>query len=85
MYALPTVLFYCISLQLWNTKAGWGSRPDTYIGNGHKDDITGLKFSSDGLILVSRSFDATLKVSMLCSKFLIKILMVLSLSCLSFG
>lgn len=74
-----SILFYCISLQLWNTKAGWGSRPDTYIGNGHTDDITGLKFSSDGLILVSRSFDGSLKVQCLI---LTNLFIVLSLSCL---
>ncbi|KZV21510.1 WD repeat-containing protein 70 [Dorcoceras hygrometricum] len=50
------------SIQIWNIKAGWGSRPDIYVGSGHKDDITGLKFSSDELILLSRSFDGSLKV-----------------------
>ncbi|KAK6164345.1 hypothetical protein DH2020_001209 [Rehmannia glutinosa] len=50
------------SIQIWNIKAGWGSRPDIHVGNGHTDDITGLNFSSDGLILLSRSFDGTLKV-----------------------
>ncbi|KAI3449835.1 hypothetical protein Pfo_006500 [Paulownia fortunei] len=50
------------SIQIWNIKAGWGSRPDIHVGNGHTDDITGLKFSSDGLILLSRSFDGSLKV-----------------------
>ncbi|KAL3647680.1 hypothetical protein CASFOL_008648 [Castilleja foliolosa] len=50
------------SIQIWNIKAGWGSRPDVYVAKGHTDDITSLKFSSDGLILLSRSFDGTLKV-----------------------
>ncbi|KAL0459344.1 UNVERIFIED_CONTAM: WD repeat-containing protein 70 [Sesamum latifolium] len=50
------------SIQVWNIKAGWGSRPDIYVSNGHTDDITGLKFSSDGLTLLSRSFDGSLKV-----------------------
>ncbi|ERN19060.1 hypothetical protein AMTRI_Chr10g8200 [Amborella trichopoda] len=50
------------SIQLWNLKPGWGSRPDIYVEKGHTDDITGLKFSSDGKILFSRSTDGTLKV-----------------------
>ncbi|GER24974.1 WD repeat-containing protein [Striga asiatica] len=50
------------SIQIWNIKAGWVSRPDIHVVSGHSDDITGLKFSSDGLILLSRSFDGTLKV-----------------------
>ncbi|KAL6505292.1 hypothetical protein OROGR_025109 [Orobanche gracilis] len=50
------------SIQIWNIKTGWGSRPDIHVGNSHTDDITGLRFSSDGLVLLSRSFDATLKV-----------------------
>ncbi|KAL7113212.1 hypothetical protein ACP275_04G048100 [Erythranthe tilingii] len=50
------------SIQIWNVKAGWGSRPDIHVGNGHTDDITALKFSSDGLILLSRSLDGSLKV-----------------------
>ncbi|XP_011080128.1 WD repeat-containing protein 70 [Sesamum indicum] len=50
------------SIQVWNIKAGWGSRPDIYVANGHTDDITGIKFSSDGLTLLSRSFDGSLKV-----------------------
>ncbi|KAG8389140.1 hypothetical protein BUALT_Bualt02G0198200 [Buddleja alternifolia] len=50
------------SIQIWNIKAGWGSRPDVYVANSHTEDITGLKFSSDGLILLSRSFDGSLKV-----------------------
>ncbi|KAL6516219.1 hypothetical protein OROGR_019524 [Orobanche gracilis] len=50
------------SIQIWNIKAGWGSRPDIHVGNSHTDDISGLRFSSDGLILLSRSFDATMKV-----------------------
>ncbi|GMH20434.1 hypothetical protein Nepgr_022275 [Nepenthes gracilis] len=50
------------SIQIWNLKAGWGSRPDVYVENAHSDDITGLKFSSDGRHLFSRSFDSTLKV-----------------------
>lgn len=47
---------------MWNLKPGWGSRPDIYIENAHSDDISGLKFSSDGRILLSRSFDGSLKV-----------------------
>lgn len=50
------------SIQIWNLKPGWGSRPDTYVANAHSDDITGVKFSSDGRILLSRSFDGSLKV-----------------------
>lgn len=49
-------------LQIWSIKAGWGSRPDISVANSHSDDITGLKFSSDGQILLSRSFDGSLKV-----------------------
>lgn len=33
-----------------------------HIVHGHSDDITGLKFSSDGRTLLSRSFDGSLKV-----------------------
>ncbi|KAL2470590.1 Transducin/WD40 repeat-like superfamily protein [Abeliophyllum distichum] len=50
------------SIQIWSINAGWGSRPDISVANGHSDDITGLKFSSDGQILLSRSFDGSLKV-----------------------
>jgi len=50
------------TVQLWSIKAGWGSRPDIHIEKGHTDDITGLKFSTDGLIVLSRSMDSTLKV-----------------------
>lgn len=50
------------NIQIWNLKPGWGSRPDMHVEKGHSDDITGLKFSSDGQILLSRSFDETLKV-----------------------
>ncbi|WOL00178.1 WD repeat-containing protein 70 [Canna indica] len=50
------------SIQLWSIKPGWGSRPDIYINNAHSDDITGLKFSTDGQVLLSRSTDSTLKV-----------------------
>ncbi|XP_076894818.1 uncharacterized protein LOC143547222 [Bidens hawaiensis] len=50
------------SIQIWSIKPGWGSRPDIYVANGHSDEITGLKFSSDGRILLSRSFDGSLKV-----------------------
>ncbi|XVE72847.1 hypothetical protein DITRI_Ditri11bG0071100 [Diplodiscus trichospermus] len=50
------------SIQIWNLKPGWGSRPDIYIDKSHSDDITALKFSSDGRILLSRSFDGSLKV-----------------------
>lgn len=49
-------------LQIWNLKPGWGSRPDIHVQKGHSDDITALKFSSDGRILLSRSFDGSLKV-----------------------
>ncbi|XAR58077.1 hypothetical protein NMG60_11026454 [Bertholletia excelsa] len=50
------------SIQMWNLKPGWGSRPDVHVERAHSDDITGLKFSSDGQILLSRSFDDSLKV-----------------------
>ncbi|KAM0938982.1 putative transcription factor WD40-like family [Dioscorea sansibarensis] len=50
------------SIQMWSIKPGWGSRPDIYVDKGHADDITGLKFSVDGLLLLSRSLDGTLKV-----------------------
>ncbi|KAL9252353.1 WD repeat-containing protein [Drosera capensis] len=50
------------SIQVWNIKPGWGSRPDIHVEKAHSDDITGLKFSSDGCLLLSRSFDSTLKV-----------------------
>ncbi|KAG9447735.1 hypothetical protein H6P81_013863 [Aristolochia fimbriata] len=50
------------SIQIWNLKPGWGSRPDVHVDKAHEDVITGLKFSSDGQMLLSRSVDATLKV-----------------------
>ncbi|XP_010264822.1 PREDICTED: WD repeat-containing protein 70 [Nelumbo nucifera] len=50
------------SIQIWNLKPGWGSRPDIHVEKGHEDDITALKFSSDGRILLSRSMDSSLKV-----------------------
>ncbi|KAH9627043.1 hypothetical protein KSS87_023731 [Heliosperma pusillum] len=50
------------SIQIWNIKAGWGSRPDIHLQSAHSDDITALKFSNDGRHLISRSFDCTLKV-----------------------
>ncbi|KAJ4851344.1 hypothetical protein Tsubulata_005717 [Turnera subulata] len=50
------------SIQVWTLKPGWGSRPDVHIEKAHSDDITGLKFSTDGRILLSRSFDGSLKV-----------------------
>ncbi|KAK2363932.1 Transducin/WD40 repeat superfamily protein [Trifolium repens] len=50
------------SIQIWSIKPGWGSRPDIYIEKCHEDDITSLKFSSDGRTLLSRSSDDTLKV-----------------------
>ncbi|GAB2234475.1 hypothetical protein Droror1_Dr00003729 [Drosera rotundifolia] len=50
------------SIQVWNLKPGWGSRPDIHVEKAHSEDITGLKFSSDGRLLLSRSFDSTLKV-----------------------
>eukprot|EP01018_Ginkgo_biloba_P021759 Gb_32940 [translate_table: standard] len=50
------------SIQVWNLKPGWGSRPDIYVERGHEDDITGLQFCADGTMLLSRSTDATLKV-----------------------
>ncbi|XP_010540925.1 PREDICTED: WD repeat-containing protein 70 [Tarenaya hassleriana] len=50
------------SVQIWNLKPGWGSRPDIYVEKAHTDDITSVKFSSDGRILLSRSFDGSLKV-----------------------
>uniref|UniRef100_A0A7N0V9E8 Transducin/WD40 repeat-like superfamily protein n=1 Tax=Kalanchoe fedtschenkoi TaxID=63787 RepID=A0A7N0V9E8_KALFE len=50
------------SIQLWTLKPGWGSRPDTYLEKCHEDEITCLKFSSDGQMLLSRSCDGSLKV-----------------------
>uniref|UniRef100_A0A803PGG2 Uncharacterized protein n=1 Tax=Cannabis sativa TaxID=3483 RepID=A0A803PGG2_CANSA len=50
------------SIQIWNLKPGWGSRPDIYVEKSHTDDITSLKFSSDGRTLLSRSCDDSLKV-----------------------
>ncbi|OWM90258.1 hypothetical protein CDL15_Pgr006579 [Punica granatum] len=50
------------SIQVWNLKPGWGSRPDIFVEKSHSDDISGLKFSSDGKLLLSRSFDGSLKV-----------------------
>ncbi|GLT41477.1 hypothetical protein SLA2020_155380 [Shorea laevis] len=50
------------SMQIWNLKPGWGSRPDIHVEKAHSDDITGLTFSSDGRFLLSRSFDGSLKV-----------------------
>jgi WD40 repeat protein len=50
--------------QIWSLKPGWGSRPDVFVEKGHSDDITCLKFSSDGQILLSRSSDCSLKVVM---------------------
>ncbi|KAK4363650.1 hypothetical protein RND71_018891 [Anisodus tanguticus] len=50
------------SIQIWNLKPGWGSMPDIYVANTHSDDITGVKFSCDGRILLSRCFDGSLKV-----------------------
>ncbi|KAL5712100.1 hypothetical protein ACHQM5_014302 [Ranunculus cassubicifolius] len=50
------------SIQIWNVKTGWGSRPDVFIEKGHDDEITGLKFSLDGRTLLSRSTDGSMKV-----------------------
>eukprot|EP00271_Cylindrocystis_brebissonii_P004926 TRINITY_DN16869_c0_g1_i2.p1 TRINITY_DN16869_c0_g1~~TRINITY_DN16869_c0_g1_i2.p1 ORF type:complete len:815 (-),score=192.18 TRINITY_DN16869_c0_g1_i2:440-2884(-) len=52
------------SLQVWNVKGGWGSRPDLFLATAHArdEDVTGLLFSADGHMLASRSTDATLKV-----------------------
>ncbi|KAF0929812.1 hypothetical protein E2562_025949 [Oryza meyeriana var. granulata] len=49
-------------LQLWTVKTGWGSRPDIHVEKTHTEDITGVKFSTDGQILLSRSMDGTLKI-----------------------
>ncbi|GBG79575.1 hypothetical protein CBR_g29722 [Chara braunii] len=53
------------SLQLWSVrgKGGWGSRPDFYLEKGHEqgDDISGVCFSADGNMLLSRATDDTLK------------------------
>ncbi|KAF5179253.1 Wd repeat-containing protein [Thalictrum thalictroides] len=49
------------SIQVWSLKPGWGSRPDIHIEKGHDDDITGVKFSADGWILLLRSSDDSLK------------------------
>ncbi|CAN6288038.1 unnamed protein product [Urochloa humidicola] len=50
------------SIQLWTIKTGWGSRPDIHVEKTHREDITGVKFSTDGQILLSRSMDSTLKI-----------------------
>ncbi|KAF8672701.1 hypothetical protein HU200_049397 [Digitaria exilis] len=50
------------SIQIWTIKAGWGSRPDIHVEKTHTEDITGVKFSTDGQILLSRSMDSTLKI-----------------------
>jgi WD40 repeat protein len=52
------------SVQVWNVKPGWGSRPDIFLEKAHEagDDVTGLCFSADGHTLLSRSTDSTLKV-----------------------
>ncbi|GAB2298556.1 hypothetical protein Dimus_032623 [Dionaea muscipula] len=50
------------SIQIWNLKPGWGTRPEVHVEKAHSDDITGLKYSTDGRLLLSRSFDCTLKV-----------------------
>jgi len=50
------------SIQLWTVKTGWGSRPDIHVEKTHTEDITGVKFSTDGQILLSRSMDSTLKI-----------------------
>lgn len=55
-------IYVLLLRQMWSIKPGWGSRPDIYVDKGHADDITGLKFSVDGLLLLSRSLDGTLKV-----------------------
>ncbi|MCL7037440.1 hypothetical protein MKW94_006202 [Papaver nudicaule] len=50
------------SIQIWNLKPGWGSRPDVHIQKGHEDEITGLTYSNDGKTLLSRSTDCSMKV-----------------------
>lgn len=50
------------SIQVWTIKAGWGSRPDIHVEKTHTKDITGVKFSTDGQSLLSRSMDSTLKI-----------------------
>ncbi|XP_066340855.1 uncharacterized protein [Miscanthus floridulus] len=50
------------SIQVWTIKAGWGSRPDIHVEKTHTEDITGVKFSTDGQIILSRSMDSTLKI-----------------------
>ncbi|KAJ8747230.1 hypothetical protein K2173_017310 [Erythroxylum novogranatense] len=47
---------------IWNLKPGWGSRPDMHVEKAHSGDITRLKVSSDSRILLSRSFDGSMKV-----------------------
>lgn len=63
MLSLKCFMIWMISLlQLWTVKTGWGSRPDIHVEKTHTEDITGVKFSTDGQILLSRSMDSTLKV-----------------------
>jgi WD40 repeat protein len=52
------------SIQVWNVRGAWGSRPDLYVQNGHVngDEISGLCFAADGNMVLSRSTDGTLKV-----------------------
>jgi hypothetical protein len=53
-----------ILIQVWNVKAGWGSRPDIFMEKAHEsgDDVTSICFSADGNTLLSRSTDSTAKV-----------------------
>lgn len=67
-YALKIIFKIMPSVQLWSIKPGWGSRPDIHVEMAHTDDVSGLKFSADGLILLSRSMDNTLKVH-ICTLF----------------
>eukprot|EP00850_Spirogloea_muscicola_P008358 SM000044S16005 [mRNA] locus=s44:514126:517938:+ [translate_table: standard] len=52
------------SIQVWNVKAGFGSRPDLHASLAHEagEEVTSILFSSDGTLLLSRGTDGTLKV-----------------------
>ncbi|AQK65192.1 Nucleotide binding protein [Zea mays] len=47
------------SIQVWTIKAGWGSRPDIHVEKTHTEDITGVKFSTDGQSLLPNHYAET--------------------------